>query len=177
MKPPSWTEIDVQMLDWVRLVDRMREPDDRPFPERLAKTHVRFEYVHPFLDGNGRTGRLLLNLVLVRLGYPPAIIYRRDREKYMKGLHRADEGDYGQLGELLARAVTDNLHRFVLPAVAGPVRLLPLAALQREGLTADSLRKAITRGRLRAQQEPDGTWLSTKAWVDDYRAARYQRGN
>lgn len=177
MKPPSWTEIDAQMLDWLRLVDRVCDSKEPPLPERLAEVHARFECIHPFLDGNGRTGRLLLNLVLVRLGYPPAIIYRRDRDKYMRALHRADEGDYGPLGELLARAVTDNLHRFVMPALSGPERLLPLAALEQEGLSASSLRKAITRGRLRAQQESDGTWLSTKAWVDDYLASRYRRSS
>jgi Fic family protein len=37
--------------------------------------HCRFEQIHPFLDGDGRTGRVILNLLLVRLGYPPAIIY------------------------------------------------------------------------------------------------------
>ena len=52
------------------------------FPEALATVHCRFEQIHPFLDGNGRTGRLILNLVLVRLGYPPAIVYKRDRARY-----------------------------------------------------------------------------------------------
>ena len=42
-----------------------------PFPETLGRLHNAFERVHPLLDGNGRTGRLALNLILVRLGYPP----------------------------------------------------------------------------------------------------------
>jgi len=42
-----------------------------PFPETLARLHNALEQVHPFLDGYGRTGRLALNLILVRLGYPP----------------------------------------------------------------------------------------------------------
>ena len=40
-------------------------------PRGLARLHNEFERIHPFIDGNGRTGRLILNLVLVRLGYPP----------------------------------------------------------------------------------------------------------
>ena len=40
----------------------------------------------PFPDGNGRTGRLLLNLVLVRIGYAPTIVYERDRAEYLKAL-------------------------------------------------------------------------------------------
>jgi hypothetical protein len=86
------------------------------------------------VDGNGCTGRLLLNLLLARLGYPPAMVQKRERIRYLNGLRAADAGRPGALAELLARAVLDNLYRFVVPAVAGPVRLVPLAA--RLGLAA-----------------------------------------
>ena len=111
-----------------------------------------FERIHPFLDGNGRTGRLLLNLILVRLGYPPAIIFKNERTKYLGAMRKADAGDLGPMGELIARSVTNNLYRFVIPAVAGPARLVPLASLadKKSGLTANALRVAAIRGRLRA---------------------------
>ena len=146
------------------------------FPEALARTHCRFEQIHPFLDGNGRTGRLVLNLILVRLGYPPAVIYKRDRARYLRALQRADEGEPGPLGEILARAVLASLHRFVIPAVAGPARLVPLASLETPDLNGPALRAAAARGRLRATRGPDGHWRSTRQWVDEYRASRYLRG-
>ena len=76
---------------------------------------------------------------------------------------------------MMARAVTDNLVRFVMPAVAGPVRLVPLAALQTKKVSHMALRLAALRGRLKAQQGSDGVWRSTKQWVDDYLINRPRR--
>lgn len=138
--------------------------------------HCQFEQIHPFLDGNGRAGRLLLNLLLVRLGYPPAIIFKNQRSAYLTALRRADQGEPGALGEFIARAILDNLYRFVMPAVAGPARLVPIAALANRRINATALRTAAVRGRLQATKGPDGQWRSTRNWVDHYLSTRYDRG-
>ncbi len=173
MAPPSWVEVPAVMADWVASLGSIAE-SDTPI-EAIAAAHAGFERAHPFLDGNGRTGRLLMNLLLVRLGYPPAVIYTRDRNRYLRALRRADDGDPGPLGELIARAVTDNLYRFVVPAVAGPHRLVPLVSLATKSQSVAMLRAAIERGRLQAQKGSDGQWRSTRAWVDEYLASRHQR--
>jgi hypothetical protein len=160
------------MTDWVASVSEIRS-DTRPPAEAVAVRHSAFERIHPFIDGNGRTGRLLLNLILVRLGYPPAIIYKRDRARYLAALARSDQGDCGPLGEMIARAILDNLMRFVLPAIAGPARLVPLEALAGPDLAVGALRKAALRGRLRAVRTSTGSWRSSKLWVDTYRASRF----
>jgi Fic family protein len=175
MRPPLWPEVPALMRDWVNDARKTGKVDDATLIERLAELHDRFEQIHPFLDGNGRTGRLILNLVLVRLGYPPAIIYKGDRTRYMNALRRADGGDPGPLGEFLARAVLDNLYKFVVPAIAGPARLVPLPALATKQLSANALRVAATRGRLKAAKAADGTWRSSRAWVDEYQSTRYKR--
>jgi hypothetical protein len=113
--------------------------------------------------------------VLVRLGYPPAIVYKRERTQYLKALRRADRGDHGALGELLARAVLDNLYKFVVPAVAGPARMVPLPALADDELSADALRVAAARGRLEASKGADGTWRSSRVWVNAYKKTRHKR--
>lgn len=175
MRPPEWPEVPVLMKDWVADVQALRKTDQSEIVEALALAHARFEQIHPFLDGNGRTGRLILNLLLVRAGYPPAIIYKGDRSRYLAALRRADQGDPGPLGEFLARAVLDNLYRFIVPAVAGPARLVPLPALATKDLSANALRVAASRGRLKAAKAADGTWRSSRAWVDEYIAGRYKR--
>lgn len=174
MTPVSFPLIYAEISDWVDDVNSL-DPELLAFPEELAKTHCRFEQIHPFLDGNGRTGRLILNLILVRLGYPPTIIYKRDRTRYLKALQRTDLGDPGQLGEMIARGSLHSLYRFIVPAVAGPARLVPLAALATPELGVAALRAAATRGRLQATRGPDGQWRSSLNWVAEYRETRYRR--
>jgi Fic family protein len=181
MRPPSWTQVPAHMTDWVASVvalgDAARQRTLAPsrIPEQLARIHAAFERMHPFLDGNGRAGRLVLNLILVRLGYPPAIIFKRQRERYLGGLHRADKGDHDPLAELIARSVIDNLHRFVVPNIAGPARLVPLASLANREISYEALRQAARRGRLEAEIGSDGIWRSTRKAVGAYRRRRYRR--
>jgi hypothetical protein len=75
---------------------------------------------------------------------------------------------------MLARAVTENIYEFVLPATTRPDQLVPIAALVREGLRAPALRAAIERGRLKGVRGEDGHYRSTAAWVDEYLAERYR---
>jgi Fic family protein len=173
-RPVSWPLIDAEMTSWLGRANSI-VPRSPTFPEEIAKVHRDFEAIHPFLDGNGRTGRLILNLILVRMGYPPAIIYKNDRRKYLRVLQRADTGDCGALAEFITRAILDNLYKFVVPAVAGPARLVPLAALVTTELNSASLRVAANRGALQATKGSDGQWRSSRQWVDEYIQNRYKR--
>lgn len=178
MVPPSWPLVPARMQDWVDSANevgvRLTESAE-PLPEVLARIHNDFEQVHPFIDGNGRTGRLLLNLILVRLGYPPIVVMKRQRDTYLSAMQRADDGDPGLLGEVLARAMLDNLNRFILPNVAGPARLVPIAALVDERFSVTALRQAAQRGRLEAFQGPDGVWRSSRKAVDEYERTKGRR--
>lgn len=181
MTPPSRPLVAAQIQQWVDDVcvagRRIHVGEDlgRPLVEKLARLHNDFERIHPFIDGNGRTGRLILNLVLVRLGYPPVVIFKRQRDMYLTAMQRADTGDYGALGELIARAMYENLNRFIVPNVAGPARLVPLAALVDEEFSLAALRQTSQRGRLDAVQGVDGVWRSSRKAVDAYRLTKHQR--
>lgn len=183
MTPPPWPDISAQLTSWVDRVNTLSAglatesipPADLALA--LGEIDAEFERIHPFLDGNGRAGRLVLNLLLVRLGFPPAIIFKRDRERYLQALDQADKGDAGRLAELLARSVIDNLHRFVVPNIAGPAILVPLRSLEDDDMTFEALRQAARRGRLEAHQGSDGVWRSSRNAVTKYKRARYQRSS
>jgi Fic family protein len=181
MTPPSFTEIPMLMRSFVddtnvacKDIITGRIPTEY-MPVKLAEQHCKFERIHPFLDGNGRTGRLVLNLLLVRLGYPPAIILKQRRTAYIKALDRADHNDILPLAEIIARAVIDNVNRFIMPAVAGPGKLVPLKALETKELSYAMLRQAATRGRLEATIGTDGIWYSSKDAVEKYLQNKYKR--
>ncbi len=193
MTPPPWPDVPAQITGWVDDVrtfgrravraaetgadtgDTSDAVPELPLPEELARLHNAFERVHPFLDGNGRAGRLGLNLILVRLGYPPVIIFKQQWPAYLAAMARADTGDYGPLGELVARAMLDNLNRFIVPNIAGPARLVPLAALADEEFSLAALRQAAQRGRLNAVQGSDDVWRSSRKAIETYRRTRHTR--
>jgi Fic family protein len=176
MAPPDFTDVPARVSDWITEVSGIPErAEQASLAQVAAESHAVFERIHPFLDGNGRTGRLAMNLILVRLGRPPIIIDKRDRAKYLAALDRADRGEVGALSELFARAMLASLNRFIIPAVAGPARFVPLSALANQRVTARALRQAAERGRLKATKGDDGTWRSSRRLVDQYLASRHQR--
>lgn len=173
MQPPTFLLVHERMSDWVDQTNGLPSVAG-PLCERIAAMHSAYERIHPFIDGNGRTGRLLMNLVLVKLGRPPAVIQKRERDSYLRALDLSDRGRHGPLGELIARAVLDNIMRFLLPAIAGEVKLVPLDALADHEIAMTALRQAAKLGRLVAKKDERGVWLSTKKWVTDYKRSRWE---
>jgi hypothetical protein len=141
-----------------------------------AEHHAWFERIHPFVDGNGRVGRLMLNFLLVQQGYPPAVILAEKRRQYLQALRTADGGNPNPLTEVVARAVSGAMTKFLIPKLAGEAKLVPLSALaSSSGYSVDYLRQLAQAGKLRALRE-GRLWLSSKAWLDQYVAQRDPRG-
>jgi Fic family protein len=110
--PRKIPDLMVDFIEW------LQSSTQNPI-ELAALAHYKFVTIHPFLDGNGRTARLLMNLILMIHGYPPAIIRPEDRVKYIKSLESAQLG--GSLDKYIAiivRAVERSLDIY-LKAVKG----------------------------------------------------------
>ena len=145
--------------------------------ERAAQVHHRFVAIHPFVDGNGRTGRLLLNLLLFKDGYPPTVIEKINRRQYYKVLGDADAGNLRPLTNFVARACERSLQMYV---EAGRVmtrqpakkeRWLPLSEAAQDSLYTQEYLSLLARlGRLKAKKQ-GRNWLTTQAAIQEYRAS------
>ena len=103
--PPNALKIDeyiTELTDWTNT-------SDMNIVLKSAIFHHRFVWIHPFFDGNGRTARLLFNLLLMKEGFPPAIILKNDRKKYYDALNSANNGNYSKLVLLILQALERSL--------------------------------------------------------------------
>ena len=102
--------IEPMMQDLVRdyLIDKEH------IVTRMAKFHIEFEAIHPFIDGNGRCGRLLINLELMKLGYPPIDIKFTDRVKYYDAFDDYHvNGSFTAMEELIGKYINERLDNYL----------------------------------------------------------------
>ncbi|MEZ4985210.1 MAG: Fic family protein [Saprospiraceae bacterium] len=105
--PPNALKVD-DLMD--ELIGWVNSPaNDIPTIVKAVVFHHRFVWIHPFFDGNGRTVRLIFNLLLMQEGYPPAIILRTDRKKYYDALNKANNGDYSRLLLLVMQSLERSI--------------------------------------------------------------------
>jgi Fic family protein len=109
--PPGFLYLNDEMaglIDWYG-----RSASVHPV-RRAAELHAKFVEIHPFVDGNGRTGRLLMNFDLMKCGYPPAIILKDDRLRYYDALDEACRSkNYDLITDLVVDACRRSLQTYL----------------------------------------------------------------
>lgn len=149
---------------------------------RAALAHHRLVAIHPFLDGNGRSARLAMNLLLMQQGHPPTIILRTNRRQYYRVLAQADNDREQPLVNFVGRAVERSLTLY-LEALTPQDALratdemwLPLrAAAEGTPYSQDYLSFLARTGRLEAVKR-GRNWTTTRAAIARYRASVGEEG-
>ena len=166
--PPSAIDVPFKMQE---LVNWARENCKKMYiVDFAAEFHHKFVHIHPFQDGNGRVGRLLMNVFLMQAGFPLVIIQKNDRQKYYRVLADADHGKYKPLITFIAQAVLRSLNVYldVLTPSKDKEKLINLAVATRYcNYSQAYLGKLAKEGKIEAIKEKRN-WLTTKEAILRY---------
>lgn len=174
--PPEPYEVPKLMED---LVSWIRKNQSNLHPIELAAlAHHRLVHIHPFTDGNGRTARLFMNLILMQKGYPLVVILKNDRQKYYRALDRADRGDASEVEKLIAQAVERSMNIYLQVIKSRPSaneKLMPLASLTKMGGFSEKYLNLLARsGKLEAHKI-GRIWLSSQKAIEVYLQTRERK--
>lgn len=175
-RPPEAYEVPKLMQE---LVSWARKNQSKMHPVELAAlAHHKFVHIHPFSDGNGRTARLFMNLILMQKGYPMVIILKNDRQKYYRALDKADRGNTTDIEKLIAQSVERSMNIYLKVIKSGSSigeKLVPLSALtKKSGFSEKYLNLLARSGKLEAHKE-GRVWLSSQKALDLYLHSRERK--
>lgn len=173
--PPNALKVDALMDELIEWVNTPHNPLE--ISVKAAIFHHRFVWIHPFFDGNGRTVRLLFNLLLMKSGFPPAIILKNDRKKYYDALNRANQGDYAKLLLLVLQALERSLDIYLSNFTNTYDDYQSIADIVREPdfpYDQEYVSLLARRGKIDAFKE-GRNWLTTKDAVLQYMDLRQRK--
>jgi Fic family protein len=132
--------------------------------------HHKFVWIHPFFDGNGRTVRLAMNLLLMRKGFPPAIILSTDRKKYYEALNQANNGNYSKLMLLMCQAQERTLNIYLSSLPDNDYDFQEISNIVSEPNSPygqEYISLLARQGKIDAHKE-GRNWYTTKKAIEDY---------
>jgi Fic family protein len=138
--------------------------------EKVTLFHHRFVWIHPFFDGNGRTVRLLMNLLLMKEGFPPAVILGVDRKRYYQALNQANNGNFDKLLFLIAQAVDRSLTIYLnsLQDTTGDFDAISNIVKEPDVPYGQEYISLLARqGKIEAYKE-GRVWYTSKRSIDNY---------
>lgn len=143
--------------------------------ELAAMVHHKLVSIHPFVDGNGRTARVMMNLLLLQQGYPLVIVLKNDRKKYYQALNKADHDDYSSFVHFTAQAVERSLNVYlktVAPSNKQSEKYLPLFEIAKTTPYSGEYLNLLARtGKIEAHKEKRN-WVTTQGAIQRYMKER-----
>jgi Fic family protein len=171
MTPPPADQVERLMREWLAWINDAGLEYDPVIRAGIA--HHGFEAVHGFEDGNGRVGRLLLNLMVMQEGYPPALLLNDWRTRYIHGLMTANTGSYGPLLNLIGQSVEGGLDLYLEACATVPGYQLLRDLVDDAGYPLEYLSWLARQGRIDAVKR-GGRWYSTPQAITQYKAEAQQ---
>ena len=145
--------------------------------ELAAVFHHKLVWIHPFFDGNGRTVRLAMNLLLMRCGFPPAIILKNDRAKYYEALNQANNGKYQKLMLLMCQALERSLNIYLNAMPDSNTDFQKISDIVSEPSSPygqEYISLLARTGKIDAYKE-GRNWYTTKEAIEDYILTRKRK--
>ena len=139
--------------------------------EQAAVAHEKFVFVHPFIDGNGRVGRLLTSLMLMQKGFPPLIVLKTERQKYIRVLEAAHNEKYEPLVNFMGRCLERSLVMYLEALETKIKEEKEYISLQEATKYCDYSQEYLSllarRGLLEAVKF-QRDWMTTKKAIQEY---------
>lgn len=175
-RPPDAFEVPSLMRE---LLGWMRNNKNKLHPIELAAiTHHKLVFIHPFFDGNGRTARLIMNLLLMQKGYPLVVILKNDRKKYYDALEKADKENYVPFVRFIAQAVERSLNIYLktlVGAKSNKEKFLLLSVVAKSTPYSEKYLNLLCRqGKIEAYKE-GRNWLTSLEAIKVYRDNRKRK--
>lgn len=167
--PPDALEVPQKMRGLIKWLNSQK--NKMHIVELSALLHHKLVHIHPFFDGNGRTSRLAMNLLLMQAGYPLVVILKNDRKKYYNVLSKADSEKYEPLVKFIAQGVERSLDIYLktlTPANQKQEKFLTFAEIAKDTpFSAKYLNLLARQGKLEAYKE-GRNWLTSKEAIERY---------
>jgi len=168
--PPQSIKIPRLMADFLEWFHQNEY--SMSIPELVAETHYKLVMIHPFIDGNGRVARLFMNLVLMKHGFPPAIILKVDRKKYYRVLNEANVGNKKPYEDFIGRSIERSLILYLNSIEPNQTEDKMFISLKDASkycdYSAEYLSLLARKGRLAAIKMNNKDWMTTRDAVEEY---------
>lgn len=175
-QPPDALDIPRLMGILVRWIGNRQ--NKMHIAELAAIAHHKLVHIHPFFDGNGRTARLIMNILLLQKGYPLVIILKNDRKRYYRVLEEADNNNFKPLVEFVAKATERSLDIYIhglTPSSKIKEKYISLAkAAKISPYSAKYLNLLANKGLLEAHKE-GRNWVTTNGAIQRYILGRQRK--